>query len=200
MRKVKLAFLLSACIFIFGGCVAKDLPIKRKTNSANDVIKFYGFDWLTERSAIEKKLNGDFDSDYVCEENITHVNDQIDTVNVFYKGKNGTDLNWTIANHNVSQLQLFYIKSKSGKQYLYKGIWLFNHCNEEDEEYLCTKLDKLYPYTMKNKTLYIDRNNNQVSLSHTEQLKEISIDYCCTDILYQLNEEENNHSQESNDK
>ncbi len=84
MRKVRLVCLLLGSIFILGGCVANNLPIKRKTNGREDVIKFYGFDWLTERSTIEKKFNGDFGSDYVCEENITHHNDEIDLVNVLY--------------------------------------------------------------------------------------------------------------------
>ena len=190
MRKVKLVCLLLVCIFILGGCVANDLPLKRKTNGREDVIKFYGFDWLTERSTIENKFNGDFGSDYVCEENITHQNDEINLVNVLYKGKNETALNWTVANHNVSQLQLFYIKSKNGKQYLYKGTWLFNNCNKEDEDFFYTKLDKLYPNTMKNKPLYFDNNYNSISLSYMDKSKEITLDYCCTDILYQLNGEE----------
>lgn len=191
MRKVKLVCLLLVCLFILGGCFANKFPVKRNTNGREDVIKFYGFDWLTERSTIEKKFKGDFESDYICEENITPVNDKIDIVNVLYKGKNGTDLNWTVANHNVSQLQLFYIKSESGKQYLYKGIWVFNNCSEEDEEYFSTRLDKLYPYTMQNKALYIDKNYNTINLSYMDKPKEITLDYCCSDILYQLNEAEN---------
>ena len=52
------------------------------------------------------------------------------------------------------------------------------------------ELDKLYPNTMKNKPLYFDKNYNSISLSYMDKSKEITLDYCCTDILYQLNGEE----------
>ena len=185
-RRFKLLCLLFACIFMVSGCTVSDLPIKRTTNSNSDVVKFYGFEWLTERSTIEKKFKADFDSEYVCKEESTKVSDDIDVVHVLYKGKDETDLDWTVANHHVSELLICYIKTKSGKNYLFRAIWRFNQCNEEDVEFFYTKLDKLYPNTLKNNGVYIDKNVNQVGLSYTDSTKEITLDYCCCDLLYQL--------------
>ena len=198
MRKIKLLCLLLACLFILSGCYNSDLPIKRATNKVNDVIKFYGFDWLTERSTIEKKFNGDFESGYVCKEDSTIGKDGLELVTVLYKGKDETDLNWSVADHNVSELLLYYIKSQSGKYYLYRGIWRFNHCNEEDEAFFIAKLNKLYPNTKTDTTVFVDKNINQINLSRIDSTKEIALDYCCFDVLYQLSKEVNNQSQESN--
>jgi len=200
MRKNKLLCILFVCLFIVSACSANDLPIKRKTNRTDDVVKFYGLEWLTERSTIEKKFNEDFGSDYICKEDLAIVNDNIDAVNVLYKGKAETDLNWSVADHNVSELLLYYIKSKSGKYYLYRATWRFNNCNKEDEDFFNTKLDKLYPNTKKNSTIYTDKNENQISLSYIDSTKEIILDFCCYDILYQLSDKEkefNNSKQES---
>mgnify|MGYP006896799307 FL=1 len=188
MRKIKLLCILFVCLFIVSACSANDLPIKRKTNRTDDVVKFYGLEWLTERSTIEKKFNEDFGSDYICKEDLAIVNDNIDAVNVLYKGKAETDLNWSVADHNVSELLLYYIKSKSGKYYLYRATWRFNNCNKEDEDFFNTKLDKLYPNTKKNSTIYTDKNENQISLSYIDSTKEIILDFCCYDILYQLSD------------
>lgn len=200
MRKNKLLCILFVCLFIVSACSANDLPIKRKTNRTDDVVKFYGLEWLTERSTIEKKFNEDFGPDYICKEDLAIVNDNIDAVNVLYKGKAETDLNWSVADHNVSELLLYYIKSKSGKYYLYRATWRFNNCNKEDEDFFNTKLDKLYPNTKKNSTIYTDKNENQISLSYIDSTKEIILDFCCYDILYQLSDKEkefNNSKQES---
>lgn len=200
MRKIKLLCILFVCLFIVSACSANDLPIKRKTNRTDDVVKFYGLEWLTERSTIEKKFNEDFGPDYICKEDLAIVNDNIDAVNVLYKGKAETDLNWSVADHNVSELLLYYIKSKSGKYYLYRATWRFNNCNKEDEDFFNTKLDKLYPNTKKNSTIYTDKNENQISLSYIDSTKEIILDFCCYDILYQLSDKEkefNNSKQES---
>ena len=198
MRKIKLLCILFGCFFIVSGCVANDQPIKRKTNKSDDVIKFYGFEWMTERSTIEKKFNEDFGSNYACKEDSTIINGDISSVIVSYKGKDGADLDWEVASHNVSELLIYYINSKSGQCYLYRAIWRYKNCNEKDEEYFNEKLDKLYPNTRKNSTIFTDKNENQISLSYTDSTKEITLDYCCFDLLYQLSDQdkENNQSKQ----
>ena len=202
MRKITLLCILFACIFIVSGCAANDLPIKRKTNSKDDVIKFYGFDWLTERSVIEKKFNEDFGSDYICKEKISSINDDIDTIRVSYKGKNENDLDWSIAGHNISDMKLSYIKNKKNdKSYLYLAMWHFCNMNMDDVKDIINKLDLLYAKTESNdkEITYTDNNQNTVRLTDYSN-KKLEIIYTNNDILKQVIEiqKDNNKTQQEN--
>jgi len=207
MRKIKLMCILFACIFIISGCAANDLPIIRHTNSKNDVIKFFGVDWLTERSEIEKKFNEDFGTNYKCEEeNIRQINEKLDEVSISYSGKDYTKLNWQIAGHTVNYLSIHYIKDKSDKYYIYGGYLSFDNCTDEDMKDIISKLDGLY--TRNNEKVsesteveYIDTNKNEIWVSRDSRTT-LSLSYFCVDIdkqvmtlsyEYKVSQKENNY-------
>ena len=220
MKKCMLSLIFILCFLTLVGCSSGGtngkLPISRELNIKDDVIKFYGFDWLTELKDIEDKFNKDFSGKpFVVEGSDTNgrysIDDKLGRYNFYIKGKDRPNLDWDIAGNELEYIELDFVSDDGGKTcYLYAATYNFKEKTGLRVKELISKLDGLYDKLSEEydngviTAIYSDKNNNMAVLNCYSGSERIVLSYGCKEVADTINKLEteyymNMQNKENND-
>ena len=203
MRKIRLLGILCMCALVICSCSGNGkLPIERKNNAKNDRIKFYGFEWLTEKKEIDSKFSKDF-GEFVSAtglpdgaEHLSVIDEKLSLNDYFYyKDEDENSLLWEIAGNEIDFIAINYITPDNGKNnYLVSAQYYFKYPSEELYNALATKLSDKYgekkegPFDDSWYTYFNDENENEIVIHYFEstsgtKTKHLVITYNCVEVL-----------------
>ena len=215
--KKKTIFILLICSFILimSGCSGNSSLIQRKLNEKNDTIKFYGFDWLTEKKEIDNKFNSDFGADsYECIRYNPSYDNQINE-NYYYEeydyiGKDNKPLNWIVAGHKLNSINMKFIRDNKNNRFLYSACYEFIGINQSDYEDIVNKLDKLYKKLHEEDLFeknyeewmarfydgeYIDKNHNVIDVFYDDDELTLNLSYSCIEVYVIMEDLQDKYSE-----
>lgn len=222
MTKAFMLFLMLAVLLSLSAC-SSGIQFKRKSNAKDDEIKFYGFEWLVEKSDVEKKFDQNFGKDtyQAILYSSNEINDSVITCTISYTGVgNGTlidsngreyaPLLWEIGGQETSRIMLDYLSTDKGKTYrLYEASIYYLTPSDDVFDSLRYKLWDLYTETDSGKTndhggvhaTFNDTNNNMIVLHYEPRPNGIDpwlgLTYMCTDARDFIREQEEAKTKEN---
>lgn len=172
-KKFAVVSLLFILTLTLSGCSSsKTFP--REHNAKNDMIKFYGLEWLTEKKEVEKKLDDSFgaDSYKLDEEWFAMPHNGFDIFSTRFVPTDERAGIGEVGGYAVSEIEFNYMTLDKKNFYLYRAKYYFADTDLSNCWDLERKLDALYPRTKEETKVreysvyYTDSNNNEAHLYH----------------------------------